>query len=165
MRRVLAGSLIACLHLLADTHHLAAAPHGSAISIAPSEGVVRIRDHRGGFLPDIMRHRDRLAGLGMPVRIDGAYCFSSCTVFLSLPDVCVRSFTRFGFHAPTGRDGRRLDAAEFERATRFVADLYTPQLAAWWLETGRHVRNGFAFLTGSELADMGYSLCAGSEGS
>jgi hypothetical protein len=102
----------------------------------------------------------------VPVRIDGGFCFSACTVFLALQRVCVAPWTQFGFHAPRDpQTGRPLSGAAFERATAHVAGYYRPALAAWWLREGRHVTDRMALRSGAELIAMGYPECPPSAGS
>ncbi|MGY6410322.1 MAG: hypothetical protein ACXIUV_04765 [Alkalilacustris sp.] len=122
--------------------------------------VLRIRDHRGGYLPRVVAQVNALNEAGVAGRIDGAFCFSACTVYLALNEVCVAPWTQFGFHAPRDpHSGRPLNGAAFEYATAHVARYYRPELSSWWMRQGRHVRNGMAFRTGAELIAMGYPAC------
>ncbi|MBK5927212.1 hypothetical protein [Rhodobaculum claviforme] len=122
---------------------------------------VHIRNHRGGFLPHIVAEMQSLVRSGAEVRIDGGFCFSACTVFLASDRVCVAPWTQFGFHAPSNPQTRRkLTGQAFEHATRHVARYYNPQLARWWMNEGRHTRQGLAMLTGADLIAMGYRACS-----
>lgn len=130
-------------------------------AVAGGASEVRIRDHRGGYLPRVVAELRALNQAGVTARIDGAFCFSSCTVFLAADDVCVAPWTRFGFHAPSDpSSGRKLTGQRFEQATAHVAGYYRPPLAAWWMREGRHTRDGMAFRTGADLIAMGYRACA-----
>ena len=134
-------------------------------ALAQGAQVVRIRDHRGGYLPRVVAEVAAMNGAGVAGRIDGAFCFSACTIYLSLQDVCVAPWTQFGFHAPRdARSGRHLSGAAFDHATSHVARYYRPALAAWWMHQGRHVRKGMAFRTGADLIAMGYRACAPQDG-
>ena len=138
---------------------------GGAMLVGPGAAqtgaVVHIRDHPGGFLPRIVAETEAIRRSGAEVRIDGGYCFSACTVFLSLERACVAPHTRFGFHAPADpRTGAPLSGPAFEQATRHVARYYRPALAAWWLREGRHIRSGLAMRSGAELIAMGYRRCS-----
>lgn len=127
---------------------------------APDRSEVSIRNHRGGYLPQVMVQVEALNRAGIAARIDGGYCFSACTLFLALDRVCVAPWTRFGFHTPTDpRSGGPLTGPAFEQATRFVAGHFRPALAGWWLREGRHVQRGLALRTGADLIAMGYPAC------
>lgn len=121
---------------------------------------LHVRNHRGGYLPRVVAGVEAARRAGQDVHIDGGFCFSACTAYLSLEKVCVAPWTQFGFHAPTDpRSGRVLSGAAFHAATAHVAGYYRPQLAAWWMREGRHVHHGMALLSGSELIGMGYRAC------
>ncbi len=159
---IAAKALAVSIALGAAPQSIAAVPETGPVQTAIAAGVsvVSIRDHRGGFLPMVVSNVDALNRAGVAGRIDGAFCFSACTVYLALRDVCVAPHTQFGFHAPKDpRSGRVLTGAAFERATMHVADYYRPALAAWWLRHGRHVQSGMAFRTGADLIAMGYRAC------
>lgn len=127
--------------------------------------VLRIRDHRGGYLPRVVAEVRALNRAGVAGRIDGAFCFSACTVFLALEEVCVAPWTQFGFHAPRdARSGRVVRGQAFEQATLHVAGYYRPALANWWLQRGRHVERGMAFRSGADLIAMGYRACPPTDG-
>ena len=161
--RRMAATVAVVLAVTACAPEPATAETVETFEAALTEGaqVLRIRDHRGGFLPQVVAEVTALNGAGVAGRIDGAYCFSACTVYLALDDVCVAPWTQFGFHAPRDpRTGRVVTGQAFDHATLHVAGYYRPRLAAWWLQHGRFVHNGMAFRSGAELIGMGYRACA-----
>lgn len=140
----------------------AVAPDETTLERALRRGVqvVRIRDHKGGYLPRVVAQVNTLNRAGVAGRIDGGYCFSACTVFLALRDVCVAPWTQFGFHAPSDpRTRQALSGQAWQQVTAHVAGYYRPELADWWMRHGRHVRTGMAFRTGADLISMGYRAC------
>jgi hypothetical protein len=145
-------------HTATETATRIAASAQEALAGGASE--VGIRNHRGGYLPRVLAEVEALNRAGIAGRIDGGFCFSACTAFLALETVCVAPWTQFGFHAPRdAASGAALRGAAFERATAAVAGYYRPALAAWWMREGRHVRQGLALRSGSELIAMGYPAC------
>jgi hypothetical protein len=161
-RRRLAGALA----LVAALCPAAVAPAGEGRALAQARAPqgapqeLRIRNHRGGYLPGVVAEMAALNRAAVPVRIDGGFCFSACTVFLALDRVCVAPWTQFGFHAPHDpRTGRPLTGAAFERATAHVAGYYRPALADWWLREGRHAIGRMALRSGAELIAIGYPAC------
>ena len=136
------------------------APIPVVAELPGAAGVVRVRNHPGGYLPRIVHEVEALRSTRQEVRIDGGYCFSACTVYLSLERACVAPYTQFGFHAPTDPEtGAPLTGRAFEAATTHVARYYVPELAAWWIREGRYVQRGMALRTGAELIAMGYRAC------
>ncbi len=159
----LVATLTACAPepATAQVHDVALTVDTVQAALTEGADVIRIRDHPGGFLPRVVAEVTALNRAGVAGRIDGAYCFSACTVYLALHDVCVAPWTQFGFHAPRDpRSGRPVTGAAFDHATAHVAAYYRPALAAWWMRHGRHVERGMAFRTGAELIGMGYEACA-----
>lgn len=130
---------------------------GMAKPNSPSPVVVQ--DDRGGYILNRAHEIDALRRSGREVRIVGTVCLSACTMLLGLPHACVSPRTVFGFHGPSRR-GQRLDQAQFERASQFIALHYPPSLGRWYIDTGRHRINGLYEIAGSDLIAMGVTRCA-----
>jgi len=60
-----------------------------------------VRDDGGGNVSRYIATRARLAALDA-VRIEGR-CYSSCTIFTTLPNACVMPDARIGFHGTSPR--------------------------------------------------------------
>ncbi|MEM6308581.1 MAG: hypothetical protein AAF754_00920 [Pseudomonadota bacterium] len=118
-----------------------------------------IGDDRGGLLTDRLHQMRRLLIRSQPVEIRGDVCFSTCTMLLGLPNVCVSPKTAFGFHGPS-RSGQALDGDTFETASQIIAGFYPVPLRAWYLSTARHQIQGVALRSGQELIAMGVKTCA-----
>ncbi|MEL6641548.1 MAG: hypothetical protein AAFP98_09590 [Pseudomonadota bacterium] len=116
--------------------------------------ILDVGNHRGGKLRDQISQIDILRRSGQPVHITGDYCYSTCTMYLGLPQTCVLPQTVFGFHAPS-QYGRRLDQATFERASQLIVAHYPPILHDWYMAHGRHQHFGMLKVTGAHLIRIG----------
>ena len=119
----------------------------------PKPAVVIGNDYGGLLLERIEQVRALLAA-NRPIEIRGEFCLSTCTMLLSLPNVCTRPATAFGFHGPSYA-GRPLDPALFERASQVIASFYPPELRNWYLEAARFEIVEYSAKTGQDLIDMG----------
>lgn len=155
------AAAVVCAMAVGGSASPAAAVSAEALRAGVSPGgELRIRNHRGGYLPQVVAAVEALNRDRISVRIDGGFCLSACTVFLALDRVCVAPWTQFGFHAPVDPASRQpLRGAAFESATTHVARYYTPALARWWMREGRYVQDGLRFRSGAELIAMGYRAC------
>lgn len=123
----------------------------------PGGSPIVVRDDRGGLLgvrSDLIR---QYRSAGQRVELRGT-CLSACTMYLALPDICVASGARFGFHGPSDH-GRRLSDAEFEHWSQLMARHYNAPLQAWYLAEARYRISGYYELTGAELIRLGYPSC------
>lgn len=117
-----------------------------------------VHNDRGGLL------RARLLSLGelrqsqRPIKITGALCYSTCTMYLGLPQTCISSDTTFGFHGPSSY-GRNLDQRMFERASLIISNYYPPALRSWYLSTGRYRVSGLYKISGKQIVEMGVKEC------
>jgi len=112
----------------------------------------------GGLIWNRMVRLRDIHTSGQSVRIDGAICFSTCTMYLGLANVCISSDTVFGFHGPTAND-RQLGERDFEYLSTLIASYYPPALRAWYLQTGRYSTNRIYRIRGSELIRLGLPAC------
>nr|WP_317056585.1 hypothetical protein [Roseovarius sp. W115] len=117
-----------------------------------------VRNDRGGELKKRLHQLSELRQSGRPVEIRGGVCFSTCTMFLSLPQTCVLPRTTFGFHGPSSY-GRPLAPKVFEEASHVIADHYPPALRRWYLETGRYRIRTLYRIRGAKLIELGVQAC------
>jgi hypothetical protein len=95
---------------------------------------------------------------GQPVRITGGVCYSTCTMFIGLPQTCISPNTVFGFHGPSSY-GRSLDPVTFNAASRIISQNYPPALRSWYMSEARFSINKVHRVRGSQLIDMGVRAC------
>ena len=126
------------------------------ISYSPEALIVR--NDRGGLLRERLREIGQLRRQRRPVEIRGAVCFSTCTMFLGLPNTCISPNTTFGFHGPSSY-GRPLDPATFDRASEIIARYYPEPLQEWYMEDGRFKIRSITRIKGSNIIRMGIRAC------
>lgn len=114
---------------------------------------------RGGYLHERLQELDALKRSGTRVEIRGKVCYSTCTMFLGLPNTCVDPDTVFGFHGPS-RNGKRLDKKDFEYFSRVIADYYPQPLREWFMKEGRNRISGIHRIKGREIIRMGVPACS-----
>ena len=136
-----------------------------AISIIPSvanaqssTSQIVIGNDFGGLIWNRMVRLRDIHTSGQSVRIDGAICFSTCTMYLGVANVCISSDTVFGFHGPTATD-RQLRERDVDFLSTLIASYYPPALRAWYLQTGRYSTNRIYRIQGSELIRLGLPSC------
>jgi hypothetical protein len=140
----------------------AAAAFGMAAGVSPqasaqSGSALIVNSDRGGKLGQRSREIRSLRAEGKRVELRGT-CLSACTMYLSLPNVCVSSSARLGFHGPT-RNGQQLSQREFDHWSDVMADNYREPLRSWFLTQARYTTSGYVQVSGSELIQMGYPQC------
>jgi hypothetical protein len=129
----------------------------SGPTIAQSGGAKVVRSDRGGMLGQRAAEIRQLRAAGQRVELRGT-CLSACTMYLSLPNVCVDRSATLGFHGPS-RNGRNLPQHEFEHWSAVMADNYREPLRSWYLTEARYRTSGYYEIRGSELIQMGYPQC------
>lgn len=117
-----------------------------------------VRNDRGGELRKRLKQLDLLRRSRRPVEIRGGVCFSTCTMFLGLPQTCISPRTVFGFHGPSSY-GRPLSPKVFEKASHVIADHYPAALRSWYLETGRYRIRTLYRIRGERLIELGVRRC------
>jgi len=117
-----------------------------------------IHNDRGGFLRDRQLEIRRLQASGQLIEIRGAVCYSTCTMFLGLPQTCISARTVFGFHGPS-RSGVRLPRDEFDRYSRLISQDYPKPLQDWFMKKGRARIDGVHRIKGTEIIRMGVKEC------
>lgn len=125
--------------------------------LAQTQAAFIVQSDRGGMLGQRSREIRKLRAAGQRVELRGT-CLSACTMYLSLPNVCVSSSATFGFHGPT-RDGQRLSDPEFDHWSQVMANNYREPLRSWFLTEARYRTSGFYKLSGAELIRIGYPQC------
>ncbi len=113
---------------------------------------------RGGYLHDRLIELEALQTNSVRVEIRGRLCYSTCTLFLGLSDICVLPETTFGFHGPS-RHGRPLTPAEFEYFSQVMSSYYPAPLKTWFLQKGRNRLSGVYKIKGATLIRMGGPAC------
>lgn len=119
-----------------------------------SASPLEVRNDRGGRLRDQIDRLEVLRRTGQPVRIVGDYCYSTCTMYLGLPQTCVLPTTVFGFHGPSNY-GKPLESQTFEKASSLIVAHYPPVLHDWYLAYGRHEIRGVLKVSGAHLIRIG----------
>ncbi|MEL6913598.1 MAG: hypothetical protein AAFP13_03780 [Pseudomonadota bacterium] len=127
-------------------------------NISLTQDPLVVRNDRGGRLLTRIRQLTELREQSRPVEIRGNICYSTCTMFLSLPTTCISPDTTFGFHGPSSW-GRALDPATFNRASEIIAAHYPEELQGWYMETGRYRIRSVYRIRGEEIIDMGVRAC------
>ena len=128
------------------------------VSYTQAQTLHVVRSDRGGYLHDRLIELENLRRNGVQVQIRGRVCYSTCTMFLGLPDTCVMPDTTFGFHGPS-RSGRKLDQEDFDYFSAVMAEYYPEPLKSWFMETGRTRIRGLFKIKGHELIRMGVPAC------
>ncbi|MCR8723857.1 hypothetical protein [Frigidibacter sp. ROC022] len=121
--------------------------------------VYRVSGDPGGPVETRVALVEQLRASHARVEIVGG-CWSACTMFLSLPNVCVARSARLGFHGPSsGIPGIGLAPERFDYYSRLMAAYYPEPLRSWFLAEGRHITVGFTRLRGAQLIRMGIREC------
>jgi hypothetical protein len=131
---------------------------------AVGDNYIEISNDRGGLLRDRILELQQLRQTGQNVRITGNICYSTCTMFLALPQTCISPQTTFGFHGPSSY-GAPLDPAIFEEASQIMAAHYPDVLKDWYMKTGRHEIVDVYRFKGSDIIRMGIASCSAPVGS
>lgn len=117
-----------------------------------------IKSDRGGYLHDRLIEISNLQKNGTRVEIRGRVCYSTCTMFIGLPNMCVDPNTTFGFHGPS-RSGRKLAKQEFDYFSSVMASYYPKPLKEWFMKTARNRISGVHKVKGAELIRLGVASC------
>lgn len=117
-----------------------------------------IQDDFGGFLLARLAELKELRDSGRRVEIRGEVCYSTCTLFLSLPNTCISPDTQFGFHGPS-KSGRRLSPGNFDHYSRVIAGHYPKRLSNWYMRKGRNRIDGVYKMSGARIIRMGIQSC------
>ena len=124
---------------------------------APSDVWV-VRNDRGGSISDRLDQIARIRAQGMRVEIRAGVCLSSCTMLLTLKDLCIGAKVQFGFHGPS-HHGQPLRPAEFDYWSDIIARHDAPALRRWFMQDARFTIGGYKRLSGAKLIQLGYPSC------
>jgi len=118
-----------------------------------------VTNDRGGSVKDRIELFKSLQSSGQPVEIRGS-CYSSCTMYLGLDNVCVASNAKLAFHGPSYLD-HEMPQERFDHWTRLMAGYYPPAIARWFMSEARYVRGDENFLSirGKNLIEHGIQAC------
>ena len=114
--------------------------------VAPAHEV--IRDNPGGDILDFIKEREVMKRSGKQYVIRG-YCGSACTMFLSLPNVCVHPDAQIGFHWPP---------SNAEGWKHFYTVNLPAAMAEWFLDG--HDREPATWITGRQAIRLGANACS-----
>lgn len=133
---------------------------GQMSEAAQPRSAMIVRNDPGGRLSDRVVEIDRIRSSGTPVRIEGGYCNSACTMYLGLPNTCVSRRASFGFHGPMSQFyGVALPPDQFEYWSQVMASYYPAQLRRWYLREARYTTVGLHKVSGRTLIRMGVREC------
>lgn len=124
---------------------------------AQTANAIIVRSDRGGYIGQRDRQISALRAQGTRVELQGT-CLSSCTMYLSLPNVCISPKAVFGFHGPS-RNGEALSPTDFDRWSQVMARHYREPIRSWFMNEARYTVSGYYRLSGSQLISMGYPSC------
>lgn len=127
-------------------------------NVSYSEQPLIVRNDRGGLLRERLREISQLRQQSRPVEIRGAVCYSTCTMFLGLPNTCISPDTTFGFHGPSSY-GRTLDPDTFSRASLIIASHYPAPLKDWYMNRARYKIHSIYRVKGENIIRMGVRAC------
>jgi hypothetical protein len=117
-----------------------------------------VGNDRGGTIRTRLRELGQLRKAQTRVEVSGRICYSTCTMFLGLPNACISPNTTFGFHGPSNY-GRAAAPATFNRASEIIARYYPLQLRDWYMTKARYSINRMHKIKGSQIIQMGVASC------
>ncbi|HBB85005.1 MAG TPA: hypothetical protein DC031_17490 [Sulfitobacter sp.] len=117
-----------------------------------------VHNDRGGLLRARLLKLGELRKSQRPVKITGAICYSTCTMYLGLPQTCISPDTVFGFHGPSSY-GKNLKSVAFERASKIIAGYYPSALRKWYMAEGRYKLQSVYKVKGRQIIAMGIRQC------
>jgi hypothetical protein len=109
---------------------------------------------RGGLILAREAEINKIIARGDAVKIVGL-CLSSCTMYLSMPNVCVSRGAVLMFHGPYVPN-KVLPADQYIFAVNWMAEFYPPPIADWFRMIGH---DGDFWTTGQVLIDLGVTDC------
>lgn len=117
-----------------------------------------VHNDRGGLIGARAIEIADLNATQTRVELRGRFCYSSCTMYLGVENLCVSADTVFGFHGPS-HYGRALPERQFEHWTALMAQHYRAPLRQWFIRDARHRIAGYYRIRGEQLINMGYPAC------
>lgn len=135
-----------------------AAPQVALAQTNISSSPLVVGNDRGGDLRERIYEIRALRQTGQQVRIQGSICYSTCTMYLGLPQTCVSPDTTFGFHGPSSY-GIPLGPEMFDHASKLIRDHYPKPLQQWYMDRARHQIWGVHRVSGREMIRLGVAPC------
>ncbi|WP_102227035.1 hypothetical protein [Acidimangrovimonas sediminis] len=123
-------------------------------------GLVVIVDDFGGRIQSRIDEIARYRQEGTRVEIRGGYCYSSCTMFLGLGNVCLDPGTEFGFHGPATLFRTPLAPEVHAHSATVMASFYPEPIRHWFLDVAQWRMSGVYRVAGSELIRLGMPRCS-----
>lgn len=162
--RTLVRGLRASLHpiglgALALAVFFGASASTSSQASEPQLSRLVITHDNGGALTTRTQKIAQMYAAGQAVAVPSGTCLSACTLYLGLPGTCVGPTAIFGFHGPTGENGRKLSAAAFETWSRIMVSYYPPALQDWFMREARFRTTTYIRVSGAELIRLGVPRC------
>jgi len=121
----------------------------AALALSGPAHAATITNDLGGFLQDYAKRWQAYYQAKEEVRIMG-YCGSACTLFLTLPNVCIGRNVQFAFHAPYIE---QRDNADVDFQTEY-AKAWTMNRYPGWVQTFIMAAGGLSKRT----LHMGYAI-------
>ena len=122
-------------------------------------GTTTIRKDIGGSISERAFEIEELRDSGESVRITGL-CASACTMYLTLPNTCVKRHARLLFHGPqTQFYGVGLNKEDFDLWSNVVASYYPKEIKEKYLNSWRYTTIGAVEVSGSQAIQMGARDC------
>ncbi|WP_146036514.1 hypothetical protein [Pseudotabrizicola formosa] len=118
---------------------------------------LKIHHDMGGRLDRRQDEIRKLRRSGQAVELRGK-CYSACTMYLGLPNVCVSPEATFGFHGPQRLFGQ-MPRDLFDHWSDVMSHNLRPPLQRWFMSEARFVGQQVMILPGSALIRMGYTPC------
>jgi len=122
---------------------------------AAAEAVIVRHDPGGNILERALQVQQMIQQGQTPHIV--ADCWSSCTMLLAVPGVCVSPRAQLGFHGPSVA-GRQIDTASFELMSALMANHYPAAIRAPFLSEWRHSQD-FVVISGRSLIAAGIAAC------
>ncbi|WP_299073771.1 hypothetical protein [uncultured Paraglaciecola sp.] len=120
--------------------------------------VVRITYDGGGNMNQYYRTIAVWAIDGTQVRIAGS-CWSACTMYLALPDVCLEETASLHFHAPRRPNGSGGDHFN-PRVTNKMFNMYPQKIKNWIQNNGGLGRDWIHFMGPKHILVNAAPICA-----
>ncbi|SEN51128.1 hypothetical protein SAMN04488003_11931 [Loktanella fryxellensis] len=130
----------------------------AAPQTAAADQVIVVSNDRGGKIGARARMLEGMRASQSRIEIRGGVCYSACTMYLGMDNLCISPATVFGFHGPS-RNGRALSPAEFEHWSQIMAQYYPAGLREWFLQTARYSVSRVLRVDGASLIRAGYASC------
>lgn len=128
-----------------------------ASPIKVGEGYYKMPHHEGGHLQSTLADVAELNAIGAFMQLDPKECWSACTLYLGVKNICIGAETRFGFHAATN-----ILLIPDARGTALYASHLPQPVRRWFYGVGadKVIATDHVFLTGEEIHLMtGQPLC------